>query len=273
MAMDRFVNNLISNFFGEDFKIEKINPYLLYYFSPRKKKEKIKDNNRTNENRYKEVVDKDKSISDFKENFDAFDVLNAMNARKSTLIEQYTNLSYDVINVEAELINGAVPGIGIESPYESGLRLHYIYGIPFIPASSIKGAFAKYLKDFKGFKEGEDGYVLRFGSQEKVGNIVFLDAYPELPDTPDDRQIFDISIINTHYQKYYNKEDFPADYYSPIPNRFLIIKSGTKFKFHIIVKPVNGLAVKDIKEEFIDALLKQGVGAKTKVGFGHFKAI
>jgi CRISPR-associated protein Cmr6 len=256
--VDRFVNKLVNNIFDRrDFEIIKVNPYLLYYFYPKV-------------DRRQDTVDKGGSLNDFRIKFNAFNVLGSMNARKNTLIEQYTNLSYDVINVEAELINGAVPGIGIESPYESGLRLHYIYGIPFIPASSIKGAYAQYLKDFKGLKESDPNYTLRFGSQEKEGNLIFLDAYPELSNN---RQIFDISIINTHYQKYYNKEDFPADYYSPIPNKFLIIKRDTKFVFHIIVKPVNGLAVKDIKEEFIDALLKQGVGAKTKVGFGHFKAI
>jgi CRISPR-associated protein Cmr6 len=269
--VDRFVNRLINSIFDRnDFDITNVNPYLLYYFYPRKKKEKVKDSNRRNGNEYKEVVDKDKSIIDFKEHFDAFEILNAVNKRKNNLIQQYTNLSYKVVEVKARLINGAVPGIGIESPYESGLRLHYIYGIPFIPASSIKGAYAQYLKDFKGLKESDSDYTLRFGSQEKVGNLIFLDAYPELPT---DKRIFDISIINTHYQKYYNKEEFPADYRSPIPNKFLIIKGGTEFRFHIIIKPVNELKVDDLRKEFADALLKQGVGAKTKVGFGHFKVV
>jgi|GEM_PF-2573392 len=256
--VDRFVNGLINSIFDRsDFDIINVNPYLLYYFYPKTDREQDK-------------VDRGGSLNDFRKRFKAFDILDEVHKRRFNLIQQYTNLSYKVVEVKARLINGAVPGIGIESPYESGLRLHYIYGIPFIPASSIKGAYAQYLKDFKGLKESDPDYTLRFGSQEKVGNLIFLDAYPELPT---DKQIFDISIINTHYQKYYNKEAFPADYYSPIPNKFLIIKRDTKFVFHIIVKPVNGLAVKDIKEEFIDALLKQGVGAKTKVGFGHFKAI
>jgi CRISPR-associated protein Cmr6 len=267
--VNRFVNGLINSIFGtDDFEIRRVNPYLLYYFYPRKKK--VKDSNRRNGSEYKEEVDKDKSVSDFKEHFDAFGILNEVNKRRNDLIQQYKRLSYDVIEIKAKLINGAVPGIGIESPYESGLRLHYVYGIPFIPASSIKGAYSQYLKDFNGLKESDYDYTLRFGSQEKVGNLIFLDAYPELSK---DKQIFDISIINTHYQKYYNKEALPGDYYSPIPNKFLIIKGGTEFRFHIIIKPVNELKVDDVRKEFADALLKQGVGAKTKVGFGHFKVV
>ncbi|MFN4226533.1 MAG: type III-B CRISPR module RAMP protein Cmr6 [Candidatus Ratteibacteria bacterium] len=218
-------------------------------------------------------------------------------------------------------------GLGSDHVLETSLTLHHIYGIPYIPASALKGicrmaAFWKIaenkniLNNEKQLNELQNKfygdlcpdekdilrYQLLFGAQNFKGLLLFLDAYPVIEENT---QIFDLDIMNVHYQKYYSEDpekNPPGDWENPVPIVFLTVKEGVEFKFNILfdefrankilemddetLKKTMPLAVRDILKEFKDklnnlqneikpllekALKEFGIGAKTRLGYGIFE--
>lgn len=198
-------------------------------------------------------------------------------------------------------------GLGNESVYETSITLHHIYGIPYVPASSIKGVVRSWIitNCFES-KEGDQSkgafanqlFCNLFGSPkessigEHQGKIIFFDAFPI--NTPSIK----VDIMNPHYGEYYSDEQGktpPGDYYNPIPIPFLTVEN-TSFQFIIGVKRNSvlkeftdwkkltlsneeGFASLSDNSSILDlahvwlklALNEHGVGAKTAVGYGYMK--
>ena len=172
-------------------------------------------------------------------------------------------------------------GLGHESVYETSITLHHIYGIPYIPASSIKGVVRSWIitevfgqdnleKAEEKALENKD-FVKIFGKQESQGEIIFFDAFPiEEPTIEPD-------IMNVHYPDYYDDKKgivAPTDYQSPRPIIFLTVKN-TPFQF-VIGSKKEQLDKYKISGQTIDWWLKEalenhGIGAKTAVGYGRMK--
>ena len=144
-----------------------------------------------------------------------------------------------------------------ESIYETSIRLHHIYGIPFIPSSAIKGVVRSYIE----LEDKLGKWIDYFGSEEKKGKIVFFDAFPTT------KPKIKVDVMTPHYNHYYNEGKAPTDDQNPVPINFLTVED-TKFNFFIASK-------EQIEQEFIDlfkkALTEHGIGAKTAVGYGYFK--
>lgn len=221
------------------------------------------------------------------------------------LIESYKksgneseNKNWQFCEIEAVLDTPLITGIGESSPAEVGMVFDHTLGIPYIPASGIKGIvrfshllelvqsgeLAKHKDDIKTDKESlayfddEADWTFvpqLFGRSAKgkgdsglCGSVVFLDAYPV--DVPE----LHLDIMNPHYDKYYSDQSVPpADYCVPTPIKFLTVARGTKFVFRFIVKEKkdekNGLFAK-AKSALEKAIFENGVGAKTAVGYGRF---
>ncbi|WP_457560912.1 type III-B CRISPR module RAMP protein Cmr6 [Caminibacter sp.] len=155
---------------------------------------------------------------------------------------------------------------GEESIYEVSFKLHYIYGIPYIPASAMKGIVRSYYIQEK-FNNNEnkalddDKFKYYFGTQEQEGNIIFFDAFPIT------KPKIKVDIMNPHYGHYYNEGKAPTDTNNPIPINFLTVEDTT-FQFLIASK-------EKIDDSFIkifeEALKEHGIGGKTAVGYGYFK--
>lgn len=181
-----------------------------------------------------------------------------------------------------------VIGLGGVSPYETNLTLHHIYGIPYIPATALKGNLRNYIINelFDGTKNGEKealknpGFCDIFGYSEldydkegKKGKVIFFDAYPiDIPKIK-------LDIMTPHYAAYYSEQNIPADWYKPIPIPFLTVED-TRFKIFIGTnskrdKIKEGKLQGDIlqisKDYLIKTLSQHGIGAKTAVGYGRLK--
>lgn len=156
-----------------------------------------------------------------------------------------------------------VIGLGGASVYETSMTLHHIYGIPYIPASSVKGIVRSWiiqqviypnLSKEENFEQLElkkkneklekvaiqnKLFVALFGSDDKSydnkahqGNIIFFDAFPIAAPT------IEVDIMTPHYGDWYNdKTDNrrnkigPTDTQSPTPIPFLTIAKDTEFQF------------------------------------------
>ncbi len=162
-------------------------------------------------------------------------------------------------------------GLGTASVYETGITLHHIYGIPYIPASAVKGVVRSYIiaEKFNNKEEEaleDEPFVKVFGNQEQAGKIIFFDAFPtEAPSIEPD-------VMNVHYPDYYSKDNVPpTDYQNPNPIFFLAVKG--KFCFVIGSKHgrVEDFKIKDksIAQWLVEALTNHGIGAKTAVGYGR----
>ncbi len=161
-------------------------------------------------------------------------------------------------------------GLGGASVYETGITLHHIYGIPYIPGSAIKGSVRSYviLTKFDGNEKSaleDTEFVNIFGSTDRQGRILFFDAFAQNLSLKKD-------ILNPHYKKYYDpgsNPNPPADYLDPTPISFLTVEGTFKF---VIGCRHEYRALLEVASRYLRETLKQfGIGAKTAVGYGYFR--
>jgi CRISPR-associated protein Cmr6 len=164
-----------------------------------------------------------------------------------------------------------VVGLGGETVLETDLTLHHLYGIPYIPASALKGLVRAFVtKEKEGFisKQIEDDneYLnTAFGSQKRAGAVIFFDAFP-LPETI----MYELDIMNPHYSKYYGEGRFPTNDQDPIPVTFLTV-ARTTFAFALAPRSSEDQQyVQQVKEWLQEALKHYGIGGKTSAGYGYF---
>ncbi len=221
---------------------------------------------------------KDKPYIKLTNNFTKID-FNRFNNTIKLIKESYLKRDYIVKELIFEPYEKLVVGMGDSSVYEISLTLHYIYGIPYIPASAIKGVVRNWIirekfegKEDKAFK---DKYFCKiFGAikesiikNEYKGEIIFVDGFPI------DEPKLQFDIMNPHYGEYYSNNTnnkVPGDFYLPVPIHFLTV-TNTRFKFIIMYKDkdVSTYDNKSLVDWIKEAFKYNGIGAKTAVGYGH----
>jgi len=177
-------------------------------------------------------------------------------------------------------------GLGSESVYEISITLNYIYGCPYIPASSLKGCLRSLIiKKYFDKNENEairnEDFIKIFGSAKKnkndlgqKGGLLILDSYNS------DNVFIKPDILTPHFPKYYKdpQNNPPSDTDTPIPINFLTV-SGTFSIYAGLTENINfstnifqsNNPLLFLKNEMIDMLKNHGIGAKTSVGYGYFK--
>ncbi|MEJ8304456.1 type III-B CRISPR module RAMP protein Cmr6 [Saccharibacillus sacchari] len=171
---------------------------------------------------------------------------------------------------------------------ETGLALHPIYGLPYLPGTALKGLAAHYAdavlgERFEELRQGGADYVVLFGSQTSAGFVNFHDALL-IPECTADALKLD--VLTPHHSEYnkiviaegneskYNDGFAPRDDDSPIPIPFLSV-TGT---FQIVLT-CEGDAdeaqkwLKLAKQILVWALKHEGIGAKTNVGYGRMELV
>lgn len=206
-------------------------------------------------------------------------------------IRQMAYLSqHQIVRIyEGQLISHLVHGLGSGHVTETAMTIHPVYGVPYIPASSIKGIVRhwfvqtfltgseKVLEDEVERSQKEEQlhavYEDVFGSQKQRGKVSFFDVYiPSGTLIPD--------VMTVHYKNYYNnKGKNPAsDNDSPIPILFYSVKSDERIQFPFIVqtrRETNSGFTHDELAEIVsdwlkNAMSEMGIGSKTSSGYGRF---
>ena len=216
--------------------------------------------------------------------------------------EAYRKIGYEVLTCRAMLLSSLVIGLGNEHPTEKGFRFDWTMGVPYIPATGLKGVVRlAYLvnrlneldeEDAAGFWERinnglleEDaqhlfgcGGDVKNGQGDRRGGILFFDAYPEeLPRLAPE-------IMNCHYKDYLNSKpgerDFrgPTEDQQPNPQKYWAVspwldnERPLHFVFRMLVPKAlaNAPQYKKFRAAVQDALHIHGLGAKTAVGHGRF---
>jgi CRISPR-associated protein Cmr6 len=163
---------------------------------------------------------------------------------------------YHFLTFYAKLKTPLITGIGYPHISEVGMTFDHTTGLPYMPASSIKG-LTRFYSDLK-----NENIV--FGSTEKKGEVIFLDAFPynniELKK----------DILTPHFN---NEDENIFKYTSPNPIQFLCVKEGCSFIFRFLVSKQKENLLEEIKNAYKEILLNEGIGAKTSVGYGFFEEI
>lgn len=218
------------------------------------------------------------------------ELLQGLLDKKNADFDSFCNLftpTHYLLNIKARLISPLITGIGESHPGEVGMVFDHSLGIPYLPASGIKGVH-RLLFTVAGIKSLSEDLLKKesveeknidedipavYGTNENRGKVIFLDTYPE--DVPD----LHVDIMNPHYNKYYQsdekKVEAPRDNENPVPIQFLVVKPGTVFTFRTLVAKnmINSEAVRDKIEKALLDILENGVGAKTSIGYGRFQVI
>ncbi|MEO0111628.1 MAG: type III-B CRISPR module RAMP protein Cmr6 [candidate division WOR-3 bacterium] len=209
------------------------------------------------------------------------------NQVKSLENQGYKSVFSDLLITQSRLIIG----LGSANVLETSITLHHIYGIPYIPASALKGvcrmvSFWK-IAESKGILNNEREldklqnefygelstdksilkYQLLFGAQNFKGLLLFLDSYPEIQNN---QQIFDLDVMNVHYPSYYEDKEGknpPGDWENPRPVFFLTLKEGIKFNFNILFDRFRSNKILKMEEE---KLKKLKIPLETKEIIGNW---
>lgn len=174
------------------------------------------------------------------------------------------------LNLETRLFIGLTGG----GMLETGCAISHTYGVPYIPGSSVKGVVSAWAREQ--FDSANDGAAIRgelFGApadrdwpEGLSGVITFHDAWwvPGSAESPLVQE-----VVTTHHPDYYRMEGKkPAtDFDSPVPNFQVAVRGGFLF---VIEGPPTWL---ELTERMLTAALtERGAGAKTRSGYGLFRA-
>ncbi|MCS3901809.1 type III-B CRISPR module RAMP protein Cmr6 [Methanococcus voltae] len=185
-----------------------------------------------------------------------------------------------------KVANRMAVGLGNTHVLETSSTLHHIYGVPYIPGQAIKGNLRNWIitkyfneKEEEALKNNIFKYI--FGSEENMGNIVFMDSYSNKP-------TMKLDIMNPHYPKYYGGNGAPEDTENPNPINFITFNGEFNIYFGLLdynneleklendlLEPFDDKNTDKSKQlidwlfdELSECLKIQGFGAKSTSGYG-----
>ena len=211
--------------------------------------------------------------------------------RKQEKQKSYMNFlksqGIQTFSITAKTVSPFITGLGSGHPTETGMILDRNIGIPYIPASSVKGVLrlAHAVNIADGRTEIPESELEKyFGTSDQKqknkykGELIVFDAYPaEVP-------YLKVDIMNPHYSNYYSGKGNvqPMETESPNPIKFLAVQQGAKFVFNYAFIPLKNdekcfalseTEIKEIESMFSTAFEKVGFGGKTSIGYGRFERI
>ncbi|KUO70796.1 MAG: hypothetical protein APF81_12745 [Desulfosporosinus sp. BRH_c37] len=189
--------------------------------------------------------------------------------------------------VNGKLNGKLLHGLGGAHVRETSLTLHPLYGIPYLPAASIKGVVrnwaiqAIFNGQEKELKNGNDSTQEKkdrraisadlFGNEEQAGEVEFFDAFVDCGFAlkPD--------VLTVHFPNYYRGSSLPGDNQDPNPINFYAIncqsvqftvgiRQNARLKSGYTANELLELAVAWLEK----ALTELGIGSKSSSGYGYF---
>lgn len=184
---------------------------------------------------------------------------------KQRLIKMATALGglYRVYQTEWRFVTG----LGRNHPVENGFAWHATLGTPYLPGSSVKGVVKDWATNWAESRKETTELNRIFGCGHHVGSVIFFEALPTKAVQ------LDADIMTPHFDKYYQANEPPADWHSPIPIPFLTVAPDQSFLF-VLAPRLDDLEVKkdvELAAQWLEeALSFTGAGAKTAAGYGRF---
>lgn len=169
----------------------------------------------------------------------------------------------------ATSLSPAICGMGERTPGENGLTLHPVYGVPYLPGTSLKGILRAWVlsQDWDaGWQEGGEHFCTLFGKGGDAGSAAVVDILDALP-IPGSHMLT-LDVLTPHHKEYYEGKGAPLGWENPVPIQFLAASQGVRYR--IIIEGDPGW-VEKAAEWLALALADRGIGAKSRAGYGRFK--
>ena len=183
--------------------------------------------------------------------------------------------------------SGLAHGTGMDHDLKIGLSFDYTTGLPYVAGSAVKGVLRSMFPSLAKEISKEDKLRIDY-LNEKCQKNLSADEWKKLTamlfdanragTAPSRVLFFDAMIIgSTNQSGQILGDDFITPHKSPIKNpiplQFLKVLPGVTFRFAFRMdNRVGELTVEQVGALFRAILLDVGVGAKTNVGYGQFKA-
>lgn len=249
------------------------------------------------------------------------DGLKALEGAVRTLHADAAGAPIRLIRLELTLQGRLLVGSGSASALETSLALHPLWSVPRIPASALKGLAHHALLRQRAQVEAEPpdpstpeqrdllgalaelerclfgcaGEVKKESSKgsgqvsltETAGILIFCDALPK-----DGRFELALDVLTPHANAYYQGNEPPADYWSPVPVSYLTVVKTTFVTWVGVLPPLPDPSAEtqrdascsqwpkaEQQEELLQlgvklletALREEGAGSRTRSGFGRFQ--
>lgn len=177
---------------------------------------------------------------------------------------------------------GNLHDISIDGAYKLGFSFDYVNGLPYLPGSSLKGMLRSVFpgnnkENKEEFREYLVGILQNTGANILPNQIdtleehifdhgdVFFGAYP-VAEKSVEKNYIGTEYITPHKDRLKN----------PNPISFIKVKPNVCFRFSFVLKDDDDEELHITAEQkcklFKDLILDFGVGAKSNVGFGKFRA-
>lgn len=170
--------------------------------------------------------------------------------------------------VRARTTTQFVIGSSFGRLWDVGFQLHPLYGIPYIPASGIRGAVHHWAQD-AGY-----GDATQWFAEEQQSRFWVSDGFPK----PGGKLLRE-GILTKHHPGYYEEQNPtpPADYDEPVPVTFLAVPAGVEFEFIVAMGEArpgeDGDPLANAQALLSETLSLAGLGAKTRKGYGLFQKL
>jgi CRISPR-associated protein Cmr6 len=152
-------------------------------------------------------------------------------------------------------------------PLEIGLAWHPLFNAPYIPATTLKGALrARARRGACGLSPDDlFGYVRQEGARYvgQEGALVITDALPT------SSAVVEPDVITPHYRE---PDDIRETDARPTPIVFPVVKPGATFDFFVASRSLEAKCAEEVYG-LIEEALAEGLGAKTRVGYGVVRLI
>ncbi len=198
---------------------------------------------------------------------------NTIQQQKRALVD--LSSYYHIRQLKAKPIARIVHGLGGGHVRETSLTLHPVYGIPYIPASSLKGVVRNWF--IQTYCDGNENQLalhpkgsLVFGTQEQRGMVQFHDIFltNDLRIEPD--------ILTVHFKDYYSGRKAATDDQRPNPVTFLSV-TVSDVDIYVTSNKYDDSSSEELLKEAANwtaqALSELGIGSKTSSGYGYFTNI
>lgn len=190
---------------------------------------------------------------------------------------------------------GLSHGVKCKGDIKVGFQFDFTTGLPYIPGSSIKGALRSVFPDpnirDESYNEPRISYLssllidtLKINNLSKdnillLGQQIFQESDDDtLRDVFMDALITDVaSATSLTIKDYFIGNDYITPHkisplHEPIPIQFLKVLPEVTFTFTFRLSPVCSLLTPQQRKKLYKEILKDiGIGAKTNVGYGHFR--
>jgi CRISPR-associated protein Cmr6 len=179
---------------------------------------------------------------------------------------------FDMKTATRLLIGRATPSV-----FEQGISIHPLWGLPFLPGSSVKGVTRHWALETG---QNETDIQTIFGPEPLSehndlaarGQVVFLDAVPL------QNRCLEKEVLTPHYPKYYRGDaNLPSDTEKPDIFFLPAVKQDIPFRFALKLSMKNSettedKAILDLAEKWTQSALREfGIGSKTSSSYGYFE--